>query len=203
MSGKEILSPQAPNMDSLIRQLGALQQETRQRAPAPVDLWNPPYCGDLDIRIARDGLWYYLGTPIGRAPLVALFASVLRRDPDDRYYLVTPVERIGIRVDDVPFVVVDVQPSAAGLIFVTNVGDQVLAGPDHPVDFRPQPGGGGAPYIRVRGRLEARVDRKSFYRLVEVGECAPGPDGAEWFGIRSQSVFFPFMPAAEMGIDLA
>src|SRR6056297_4101270 len=96
----------------------------------PVHDWNPPFCGDLDMRIARDGTWFYLGTPIGRPELVRLFSTILRKD-GDRYFLVTPVEKVGITVDDAPFVAVDFDPVEGGLEFVTNVGDRAIAGPDH------------------------------------------------------------------------
>jgi hypothetical protein len=171
-----------------------------KKGPPPVHLWNPPFCGDLDIRIARDGLWYYLGTPIGRMPLVRLFASILRRDEDGRYYLVTPVEKVGIRVDDAPFVAVDFRVEDPGpdqvIVFETNVGDEAPAGPDHPIRVERDPETGEpAPYVLVRGRLEALIDRKSFYRLVEIGEHREG-----WFGLRSGGRFFPVIPSAELEV---
>ena len=103
-----------------------------KRGLPPVDTWDPPFCGDLDMRIARDGTWFYLGTPIGRPGLVRLFSTILRRD-GDAYFLVTPVEKVGITVDDAPFVAVDFEPRPEGLLFETNVGDTALAGPDHPI----------------------------------------------------------------------
>ena len=116
--------------------LASAARDAGRRGPAPVHLWNPPFCGDLDMRIARDGTWFYLGTPIGRAPLVRLFSSILKRE-DDRYFLVTPVEKVGITVDDAPFVAVDFTAEGAGrdqrLTFKTQVGDEVAAGPDHPI----------------------------------------------------------------------
>ncbi len=167
----------------------------RKRGPAPVHLWNPPFCGDLDIRIARDGLWYYLGTPIGRMPLVQLFASVLRKDEDGKTYLVTPVEKIGITVDDAPFVAVDVEqsdgPDGPVLTFETNLGDRVELGPEHPLRVvtdtqTDEP----RPYILVRGRLEALIDRKTFYRLASLGEMQIEEDGTTAFGIVSHGAFF-------------
>lgn len=154
------------------------------------------------MRIARDGTWFYLGTPIGRLPLVKLFASVLRRDEDDRYYLVTPVEKVGITVDDAPFVAVDVQLEGAGrdrtAIFTTNLGDQAAAGPDHPIRvIRDPETGEPAPYIRIRARLDALIDRKTFYRLVEIGEHADFK-GERWFGLWSDGEFFPFIPSNEL-----
>lgn len=187
--------------DSLAR---AVRQATEgRRGPAPVHLWNPPYCGDLDIRIARDGQWWYLGTPIGRKELVRLFASVLKHE-DGRYYLVTPVEKIGIAVDDAPFVAVDFEVAEPGptqtITFETNVGDRTVAGPDNPIRVVRDPDTGEpAPYVHVRSGLEALIDRKSYYRLVEVGENQP-VDGTRWFGLRSGGVFFPVIPSSEMEV---
>ncbi len=185
--------------DSLAR---AVSQATKGRkGPPPVHLWNPPYCGDLDIRIGRNGMWWYLGTPIGRIELVKLFASVLKRE-DGKYYLVTPVEKIGIRVDDAPFVAVDfrvVNPGPAQvLVFETNVGDFTEAGPANPIRVVRNPETGEpSPYVHVRRGLEALIDRKSFYRLVEIGvHCEV--EGLRWFGLRSGGTFFPIIPSAEM-----
>jgi len=169
--------------------------------PPPVHLWNPPYCGDLDIRIARDGTWWYLGTPIGRPELVRLFASVLKLE-DGRHYLVTPVEKIGITVDDAPFVAVDFRVETPGpaqtIVFETNLGDEVAAGPDDPIRVVRDPRTGEpAPYVHVRRGLEALIDRKSYYRLVEIGERAE-LDGVDWFGLRSGGVFFPVIASAEL-----
>ena len=167
----------------------------------PVHLWNPPDCGDLDIRIARDGTWFYLGTPIGRPELVRLFSTILRKD-DDRYVLVTPVEKVGITVDDAPFVAVDFTASGDGeaqiLTFETNVGDTATAGPDHPIRVTRDPETGEpSPYVLIRDRLEALIDRKSFYRLVDIGIHAEHK-GASWFGLWSDGVFFPVIPSQEL-----
>jgi hypothetical protein len=156
----------------------------------PVHLWNPPFCGDLDMRIARDGTWFYLGTPIGRKELVRLFSTILRKD-GDAYFLVTPVEKVGITVDDAPFVAVDFEVTGEGrdqvLTFVTNVGDRTVAGPDAPIRVTHDPRTGEpAPYVRVRANLEALIDRKSFYRLADLG-C----DNDGWFGLWSGGRFFP------------
>ena len=167
----------------------------------PVHLWDPPFCGDLDMRIARDGTWYYLGTPIGRVALVRLFASVIRKD-DDSYFLVTPVEKVGIRVDDVPFVAVDFEAEGTGqeqmITFETNVGDECVAGPDHPIRIEQCPETGEvSPYVLVRANLEALIDRKSFYRLVEI--CGHEmQSGESWFGLWSNGVFFPFIRSREL-----
>lgn len=163
----------------------------------PVDKWNPEFCGDLDIRIARDGTWFYLGTPIGRHELVKLFSSILRKDGED-YFLVTPVEKVGITVDDAPFVAVDFVRDGDGLRFVTNVEDEVVAGPEHPIRVVRDPETGEpSPYVNIRRNLEALIDRKSFYRLVEIGEHADH-EGESWFGLRSQDTFFPIIPSAEL-----
>ncbi len=163
--------------------------------PPPVHLWDPPFCGDLDIRIAADGTWFYLGTPIGRPALVKLFSGVLKRE-GDRHYLVTPVEKVGIRVDDAPFVAVDCDIGAA-LTFTTNVGDRVTAGPDHAVTVAHDDEGEPRPYLHVRRGLMALIDRKTFYRLVEAGVTAPH-ERPDWFGLRSGDTFFPILPASEM-----
>lgn len=164
--------------------------------PAPVHLWNPPFCGDLDMVIKRDGTWFYQGTPIGRAPLVKLFANILKRE-GDAWFLVTPVEKVGIRVEDAPFVAVDFDVEGDGdtrrITFTTNIGDRTTAGPDAPI--RVAPGEGGVvPYVMVRAGLEARIDRKSFYRLAELG-VAHG----EAFGVWSAGAFFPLGKASEIG----
>ncbi len=149
------------------------------------------------MRIARDGTWFYLGTPIGRVELVKLFSTILRKD-GDKYFLVTPVEKVGITVDDAPFVAVDFNPVGDGLEFETNVGDRMVAGPDHPIRVERNPQTGEpSPYVLVRANLEALIDRKSFYRLVEIGEHAEH-DGAQWFGLRSRDVFFPIIPSGEL-----
>jgi hypothetical protein len=181
--------------------LAAAARGADRRGPAPVHLWNPPFCGDLDMRIARDGTWFYLGTPIGRAPLVRLFSSILKRE-GDRYFLVTPVEKVGITVDDAPFVAVDFTREGEGrdarITFVTHVDDEVTAGPDHPIRVRRDPATGEpAPYVHVRAGLEALIDRKSFYRLAELGD-EHVVDGEPQFGLWSAGAFFPFIPAAEL-----
>lgn len=163
----------------------------------PVDKWNPPYCGDLDMRIARDGTWFYLGTPIGRHGLVKLFSSILRKDGEE-YFLVTPVEKVGIRVEDAPFVAVDFVVEDGALRFVTNVEDAVVAGPDHPIRVERDPETGEpSPYVLIRRNLEALIDRKSFYRLVDLGEHRDH-EGTRWFGVTSQDTFFPIIPSAEL-----
>ena len=167
----------------------------------PVHLWNPDYCGALDMRIARDGTWFYLGTPIGRPELVRLFSTILRKDGDE-YVLVTPVEKVGITVDDAPFVAVDFDAEGEGdaqtLTFQTNVGDFAAAGSDHPIRVERDPETGEpSPYVLIRARLEALIDRKSFYRLVEIARHHE-MDGERWFGVWSDGVFFPIIPSSEL-----
>jgi hypothetical protein len=168
------------------------------RMPPPVHLWNPPFCGDLDMRIAADGTWFYLKTPIGRPALVRLFASVLKRE-GERYFLVTPVEKVGITVDDAPFVAVEmnVDGEAADRVlrFRTNVDDWVACGPGHALRFEAEPGTGGLkPYLHVRRDLWARVSRPLFYDLVELGE-ERDVGGQRMFGVTSGGDFFAMAPA--------
>ncbi|BCQ60499.1 hypothetical protein SAMN03159355_03496 [Pseudomonas sp. NFPP10] len=160
----------------------------------PVHLWNPDFCGDIDMRIARDGTWYYLGTPIGRKPMVKLFSTIIRRDGDD-YFLITPVEKVGIKVDDAPFVAVTLEVEGQGeaqvLRFSTNVEEQVVANDEHPLrvvidPLTQEP----APYILVRHNLEALIHRNVFYQLVELAQ-ARQIDGQNWLGVWSCGVFFP------------
>lgn len=167
----------------------------------PVHKWNPPFCGDLDMRIARDGTWFYLGTPIGRFELVKLFSSILRKD-GDKYFLVTPVEKVGITVDDAPFVAVDFEAEGEVteqvLTFETHVGDAAVAGPDHPIRVERDPETGEpSPYVLIRANLEALIDRKSFYRLVDLG-AHHDVGGTSWFGVWSSGQFFPIIPSAEL-----
>jgi uncharacterized protein len=166
----------------------------------PVHLWNPPFCGDIDMRIARDGTWFYMNSPIGRKPLMKLFASVLRHDPDGKYYLVTPVEKCGIRVDDAPFVGVRMSLEGEGreqvIRFETNTDDEVTVDADHPLRFETEEGTDGLkPYVLVRARLEALVSRALFYDLVALGQVEDG-----WFGVWSSGVFYPMQKAREIGI---
>lgn len=190
--GQMIVKPSAESLEKSAR-------AAAKGGLPPVHLWNPPFCGDLDMRIARDGTWFYLGTPIGRPELVRLFSTILRKDGED-YFLVTPVEKVGITVDDAPFVAVDFNPYGEVLVFETNVGDTMPAGPEHPIRVERDPETGEpSPYILVRTNLEALIDRKSFYRLVEIGEHAEY-EGERWFGLRSSDLFFPIIPSAELDV---
>lgn len=181
--------------------LAAAARQAGKRGRPPVHLWNPPFCGDLDMEIRRDGSWWYLGTPIGRHALVRLFASILKRE-GDRYFLVTPVEKVGIRVQDAPFLATDFRVEGAGrdqvLTFVTSVEDEATAGPDHPIRVMRDPATGEpSPYVLIRDGMEALIDRKSFYRLVELGVHEPH-EGKIWFGLWSGGRFFPVIPSAEL-----
>ena len=159
----------------------------------PVHLWNPDFCGDIDMRIARDGTWFYLGTPIGRKPMVRLFSTIIRRDGDD-YFLITPVEKVGIKVDDAPFVAILLQVQGEGesqvLRFTTNVDDIIEAGAEHPLRVSIDPETQEpAPYVHVRSNLEALIHRNVFYQLVELSVVRE-IDGQRWLGVWSGGEFF-------------
>ena len=173
-------------------------QLPRGKVP-PVDSWHPEFSGDLDMRIARDGTWHYLGSPIKRRRMVKMFASILRQDDDQRYYLVTPVEKFAITVEDAPFQAVAMDVHDRGpdqvLTFRTNVDDEVMAGPDHAIRMEidaatDEP----SPYVHIRGRLEALISRAIFYDLVDLA-VDEKRDGEVSFGVWSAGVFFPFGPA--------
>jgi uncharacterized protein len=191
---QQIVTPSADNLAAAAKAAG-------KKGPPPVHLWNPPFCGDLDMEIRRDGTWFYLGTPIGRHGLVKLFSSIIRRD-GDAYFLVTPVEKVGIRVVDAPFVAVDVAAHGTGrnqtLTFTTQVEDEAVAGPDHPIRVVRDPATGEpSPYIHIRANLEALIDRKTFYRLIDLGHHEPH-QGESWFGLWSSGTFFPIIPSADL-----
>ena len=191
MSGQKAVTPTAEGFAA------AADSAPKKGGLPPVHLWNPPYSGDLDMRIARDGSWYHEGGAIRRPAMVKLFSSILKLE-DGKYYLVTPVEKVGITVEDAPFVAVDADAAGEGeaqvLTFTTNVGDQVAAGPDNPVRLSIDPESGeAAPYVMVRAGLEARIDRKTFYRIVDLGAHKDG-----WFGLWSGGAFFPLMASDEL-----
>ena len=174
--------------------LEALIAQSSEKGLPPVHLWNPDYCGEIGMRIASDGTWFYQGSPIGRKPLVRLFSTVLRKDEDGQTYLVTPVEKIGIDVDDAPFLGVEMAVTGIGrdqvLTFRTNVDDVVECGPDHPLRFEvEEPHGGLKPYLLVRGRLEALVTRALYYDLVELAVTDGAGDNSR-FGLWSGGEFF-------------
>ncbi|WP_439110730.1 DUF1285 domain-containing protein [Lentibacter sp.] len=195
MSGQNTVNPSAEDLATSAR------AASNGRGLPPVHLWNPPHCGNLDMRIARDGTWYYEGTPINRPEMVRLFSTILRKDGDS-YVLVTPVEKVGITVDDAPFVAVDFDTKGSGatqdICFHTNLGDTVTAGPDAPLRIeRDEASGEPSPYVTVRANLEALIDRKSFYRLIELGAHAEHA-GQSWFGLWSGGQFFPVIPSADL-----
>jgi hypothetical protein len=165
-------------------------KDAPRRPPPPVHLWNPAHCGEIDIRIARDGTWFHEGSPIGRRPLVRLFSSVLRKDPDG-FHLVTPVEKLRIVVEDAPFLAVALARTDAGLRFRTNLGDEVTADADHPIRVAVDAATGEpAPYVLVRGALEARLTRPVFYQLVDMAALRDGPDGTAELWVESAGSAF-------------
>jgi len=171
------------------------------KGPPPVERWNPPFCGDIDMRIAADGTWFYQKTPIGRPALVKLFASVLKRE-GDKYFLVTPVEKIGLTVDDVPFLAVELKVEEGNrgqiLNFRTDVDDWIAAGPGHALRFEQEEATGGLkPYLHVRRDLWAKVTRALFYDLVELGEERE-ISGRPMFGVASGGEFFVMAEASAL-----
>jgi hypothetical protein len=181
-----------PGLANLIAQAG---EKAKAR---PVERWNPPDCGDIDMRIAADGTWFYRGSPIAREALVRLFASILRRQEDGRHVLVTPVEKVGISVDDAPFLAVEMAVEGEGakrsLNFRINMGDIVAAGPEHRLRFETEAETGGLkPYLAVRGGLEALLTRALTHELVGIADERNGVPG-----VWSNGVFFPF-PGSGLG----
>lgn len=184
----------ASNGQSLKDVIARFGGEEALRKKPPVHLWNPPFCGQIDMRIARDGSWHYMGSPIPRPAMVKLFASILRREPDDSYVLVTPAEKCGIRVDDAPFVAVEATVAGEGadrlIAFRTNVDDVFPLDADHPLRISVNPATGEpSPYILVRDRLEALLARPVYYQLVELAE-ERNVDGRDVLGVRSAGKFF-------------
>jgi hypothetical protein len=180
--------PPLPDLASLsLAEIATMVAE--QRLP-PVERWNPTHCGDSEMRIARDGTWYHQGSPIGRQAMVRLFSTILRREPDGGFVLVTPVEKLDIVVDDAPFIAVELKAEGANLIFRLNTGDLVTAGPDHPLRFETHDEG-PRPYLHVRGGLEALVARSVYYELAEI--AIAGDDNPP--GLWSGGAFFALEPA--------
>jgi hypothetical protein len=186
--------------DPLARLAASLDGGGKGRGLPPVERWNPPYGGEIDMRIAADGAWFYKGSAIARPALVKLFASVLRRDPE-RFVLVTPVERLGVAVEDAPFLAVEMAVEGEGderrIGFRTNVDDLVSVGPDHPLRFARGEGDAVKPYVLVRGGLWALLTRALTYDLLELGEERE-VDGTALFGIAAGRRFFPVAQAAEI-----
>jgi hypothetical protein len=179
------------NTSSLEQLLAALKREagSGDKGLPPVDKWNPAHCGDIGMEIMADGAWKHEGTRITREALVKLFASILRKDEDGQTYLVTPVEKIVVKVEDAPFVAIRADRVGEGrdqnIVFTTNVGDVVQAGPEHPLRVATRGEDEPRPYVLVRGRLEARVLRAPFYELVDWAETRDGKlgvwSGGVWF----------------------
>lgn len=186
---------------ALARLSEALGAEANRKGPPPVERWNPAYCGEIDMRIAADGTWHYMGSPISRPALVKLFSTVLRKDPD-RYVLVTPVERVGITVEDAPFLAVEMAVEGEGearqIAFRTNVDDLVQVGPDHPLRFERDATGGVKPYVKVRGDLWALVTRALALDLIALAQ-ERDENSARSFGVCANGVFFPIAPVSELG----
>jgi hypothetical protein len=182
-----------PTEDLAGLSLAEIARLAEEKKLPPVDKWNPSHCGDSEMRIARDGTWYHQGSPIGRQAMVRLFSTILRREPDGRFVLVTPVEKLDIEVEDAPFVAVEVksegQGETASLAFRLNTGDLVIAGPGHALRFEDGPEG-PHPYLKVRGGLEALVARPVYYELAEIALAGGGPAGL-WSG----GAFFAMGPA--------
>jgi hypothetical protein len=184
--------------DPTLSRLSAALGELPKRGPPPVERWNPPYCGEIDIRIAADGTWHHNGSPIRREKLVKLFATILRREPDGRTVLVTPVERVGITVEDAAFVAVEMAVDGEGegrrIAFRTNVDDLVSVDAEHGLRFEEGPDGALKPYLHVRRNLWARVTRALTYDLVDLAE-ERSLDGAPWLGLWAGGVFHTIAPA--------
>jgi uncharacterized protein len=182
--------PMPPPRDDLAGlSLAEIARLAEERKLPPVEQWDPSHCGDSEMRIARDGTWFHQGSPIGRPAMVRLFSTVLRREPDGRFVLVTPVEKLDIHVEDAPFTAVELRAEGEGeagsLAFRLNTGDVVVAGPEHPLRFETGPEG-PHPYLRVRGGLEALIARPVYYELAELALAGGEPPGL-WSG----GVFFP------------
>jgi len=179
-----------PGLDGVI----AAAKQAPGRGLPPVHLWNPAHCGEIDIVIRKDGTWFHEGAPIGREALVRLFSTVLRKDPDG-FHLVTPVEKMKITVEDAPFIATRVDAEGGALKFLTNVGDEVVAGPENEIRVEmDEASGEPRPYLHVRRGLEALIARPVFYELVELAterETAEGPQ----LGVESNGAWFPVGPA--------
>lgn len=180
--------------DFVFSSASALRDAAAGRKLPPVEKWHPAHCGEIDIRIARDGTWFHLGTPIGRKELVRLFSTILRRDPDG-YHLVTPAEKMKIRVDDVPFIAVLMDADGEGrdqaLRFTTNVGDEVVAGAENAIRVETDPATEEpAPYVHVRKGLDARIARNVFYQMVDLAVPGEGTYAGK-LGVWSGGIFYP------------
>ena len=181
--------PEAPS-DLAALSLEEIARLAAERRLPPVEQWNPTHCGDSFMRIARDGTWYHEGSPIGRQAMVRLFSAILRREPDGRFVLVTPVEKLDIEVEDAPFTAVELKTEGEGqtrsLAFRLNTGDLVVAGPEHPLRF-PVGEDGPHPYLQVRRGIDALVARPVYYELANLALA----EAAEPPGLWSGGTFFP------------
>ena len=180
--------PMPPPPEDLSRlSLAEIARLAEERRLPPVEKWNPTHCGDSEMRIARDGTWSHQGSPIGRPAMVRLFSTILRREPDGGFVLVTPAEKLDIEVEDAPFLAVEVRSEGEGeqrsLAFRLNTGDLVVAGPEHRLRFEAGP----HPYVEVRRGLDALVARPVYYELAEIALA----EGAEPPGVWSGGLVFP------------
>ena len=186
--------PMPPALDLSSMSLAQVAQALAEKKLPPVEQWNPAHCGHSDMRIARDGTWFHQGSPIGREAMVRLFSTILRREADGGYVLVTPAEKLDIEVEDVPFIAVELRSEGEGcarrLAFRLNTGDLVVAGPANALRFA-QTAEGPIPYLHVRGRMEARVARPVYYELAN----SALDEGGDPPGLWSDGAFFPLAPA--------
>lgn len=190
--------PTPPPPDFANLSLGDIARLVEENRLPPVESWNPTHCGDSDMRIARDGTWFHQGSPIGRPAMVRLFSTILRREPDGRFVLVTPVEKLDIAVEDAPFQAVEMKAEGAGesmrLAFRLNTGDLVTAGPGRELRFE-DTAEGPRPYLHVRAGLEALIARPVYYELAQIAL----DNGGKPPGIWSDGAFFPLEPAIDGG----
>lgn len=186
--------PSTPPLDFANLSLGEIARLVEENRLPPVETWNPTHCGDSDMRIARDGTWFHQGSPIGRMPMVRLFSTILRREPDGRFVLVTPVEKLDIEVEDAPFQAVEMKAEGEGesmkLAFRLNTGDLVTAGAERALRFA-ETAEGPRPYLHVRGGLEALVARPVYYELAQIALA----NGSNPAGVWSDGAFFALEPA--------
>jgi len=187
--------PNTPPPDFASLSLAEIARLAEEHRLPPVESWNPAHCGDSEMRIARDGTWFHQGSPIGRPAMVRLFSTILRRESDGHFVLVTPVEKLDIAVEDAPFVAVEVKVEGEGeamrLAFRLNTGDVIVAGPEHPLRVEARDDG-PHPYLRVRGGLDALIARTVYYELAQLALARERALPGVW----SQGMFFPLEPAA-------
>ncbi|WP_176590905.1 DUF1285 domain-containing protein [Sphingobium sp. EM0848] len=181
--------PMEPPPDLASLSLPDIARLLSEKRLPPVEQWNPDHCGDSDMRIARDGTWFHQGSPIGREAMVRLFSTILRRESDGSYVLVTPVEKLSIEVEDAPFIAVELKTQGEGrarsMAFRLNTGDLVAAGPDNPLILRETPDG-PHPYLHVRGGLDALIARSVYYELMNLAL----DENADAVGLWSDGAFF-------------